>query len=370
MQKVNLSSWQVFTMTFCFCAGTTIIILPGIILREGKQLSYLLCLCHLIFGLIIALLWLYLSKRNPGKSLIQIISHTLGKWVGGFICLLYVGFFIQIASWVTKNLTDFIHINTMPKTPIIVFTIVILFLSSYSALKGVESIAKVSEILFMFGVLAFYIPLSFMFTEWDWTNFRLPHDYHFYDTLIKTRYVTAIPYMETIIFLMVFPNVSRGVKFGYLSGMIFGGLLFAITIFFTIGILGIERCSHLIYPLYTMFREIRLSFFFEHLESILAINIFLFVIFKLSVIVYATVLAICQVFNINKREVVSYPLIWIIAGYSLVTNSVVENVYFIEKYLFSYYLPFTVYLPILLILGTWYKQKKFTQIKGIKNNYD
>lgn len=370
MEKVNLSAWQLFTMTFCFCMGTTIIILPVILLKTAKQYSYLACLFHLIIGVIIATIWLYLSKKNPGKSLVQIITYTFGKWVGGFICLFYIVFFIQIAAWVSKNLTDFIHINIMPKTPIIIFIITVLLLSSYTSVKGIESIARVSEILFVFGLIAYYVPMSFIFGEWDWNNFNIPSNLNLIDSMINSKNGISIPYMEGIAFLMIFPYVPRRPNLGFLIGFIASGVIFSFTTFLTIGILGIERSTHLIYPLYTMFREIRLSFLFEHLESIMSVNILLFVIFKLCILHYCTVMAICQVFKIDKREIVSYPVIWIIAGFAMINKNVIVNIEWIESYLFTYYLPFSVFLPILLICATWYKQKNTPRMKGIKNNYD
>ncbi|WP_261305955.1 GerAB/ArcD/ProY family transporter [Paenibacillus andongensis] len=50
----------------------------------------------------------------------------MGKYVGGFVSICYIVLFLQITSWVTRNISDFMHVTLMPRTPKTVFRIVAL----------------------------------------------------------------------------------------------------------------------------------------------------------------------------------------------------------------------------------------------------
>ncbi|MFC0330408.1 endospore germination permease [Paenibacillus sepulcri] len=356
-----MSGWQLFNLTFVYIIGTSFILLPGSLIASGKQYGWLIIVWAALYGLILSCFWLYLSSRFPGMSIVQIAVQVLGKWAGGLVSLLYILFFIQVASWVTRNLSDFMHINLMPRTPLSIFNIMILLVCAYAVVKGIETIAMVSEFLAPIVNLAFWIPFSVMIREWDWQNFNVPGVFHPWDTLIHTRYALAFPFMETVIFMMIFPFAQRRLKAIFLSGIGGAGLLLSMCVFFTIGILGVERSSHLIYPVFIIFREMQFTNFVEHLESIISVNILLIVCLKLSLLFYCAVLAICQLFQIKERAVVAYPLVWIISAYSLLFKNIVENVDWIQKYLFNYYTLYAIAFPAILIVCSWLRKTNHSQ---------
>ncbi|MNI57849.1 Spore germination protein YndE [compost metagenome] len=245
------------------------------------------------------------------------------------------------------------HTILMPRTPISVFNIVVLFVCAYAVVKGIESIALVSELVTPYIVIAFWTPFTVMLRVWDWRSFKSTEAFQLWDTLLQTKYALAFPFMELVMFMMLFPFVKRNVKRYFILGIVSAGIILSLCVFMTIGILGLERGSNHIYPVFTIFREMKFIGFLEHLESILSINIFLLVYLKLSLLFYCAVLAICQLFQIQRRSVVAYPLIWVISAYSLFFANVVENMEWVQKYLFEYYLIYAVFMPLLMILCYW-----------------
>ncbi|WP_372660346.1 endospore germination permease [Cohnella sp.] len=362
MENAKLSGWQMFTLTFIFTVGTTFILLPGKLIADAKQYSWLVMVWAFLYGSILAAFWLYLSKHYPGQSLVQIAVLVLGKWAGGLVAILYILYFIQIASWVTRNVSDFMHINLMPRTPLSIFNIMVLLVCAYAVVKGIESIAMASELLTPYIFVAYWIPMTVMLTEWDWRNFDIPYHFQLWTTIANTNYTLAFPYMETVSFMMLFPFVQRRLGTAFILGIITTGIALAISVFFTIGILGVNRSSHLIYPLYIIFREMQFTGFVEHLEAIISVNVLFIVFLKLSMLFYCAVLAICQLFELKNRAVVAYPLIWVISAYSLLFVNIIENVEWVDKYLFIYYTLYAIVIPVVLIAGTWLKQQRKKQL--------
>ncbi|MBA2937401.1 endospore germination permease [Paenibacillus sp. CGMCC 1.16610] len=357
MENARLSGWQMFTVTYSLVIGTTYILLPGKLMVDAKQYAWLIVVWSTLYGLLLAGVWLYLAKHYPGKGIIEIANEVLGKWAGGVVSILYILFFIQMASWVTRNLGDFMHSTLMPRTPIPMFVILTLFACAYAVVKGIETIAIVCELITPYMVLAFWLPFSFMLREWDWTYFKVPFDFQFMPMMIKTNYVFAFPYMETVALMMLFPFVGQRLKTSYLLGIGIGGCILTLCMFFTIGILGTSRGSALVYPIFTIFREMQFSRFIEHLEAVISINILLLVCLKLSILFYCAVLGICQLFKVEKRAAVAYPLVWFMSGYSLLFANILENIVWIQKYLFPYYMLFAIIIPLLLIFLTWIRNK-------------
>ncbi|GMK47061.1 spore germination protein KB [Paenibacillus glycanilyticus] len=356
MENVRLSGWQMITMTFCFVCATTFLLLPGKLIEHAKQYGWIVCVWSFLYGVLLALLWLHLSKLYPGQSIVQIAMKGLGKWVGGIVAALYILYFIQVAAWVTRNLGDFMHTSFMPRTPISVFNIVVLLVCAYAVVKGIESIAMLSELVTPYIVIAFWAPFTVMLKVWDWRAFNNTEPFRLWDTFIQTKYALAFPYMELVMFMMIFPYVKRNIKKSFVIGIISAGVILSVCVYMTIGILGLERGANHIYPVFTIFREMKFIGFLEHLESILSVNIFLLVYIKLCLLFYCAVLAICQVFHLERRGVVAYPLIWIISAYSLLFDNVIENMEWVQKYLFDYYLLYAVIMPIALILCYWMRK--------------
>ncbi|ULL18588.1 spore gernimation protein KC [Paenibacillus sp. H1-7] len=362
MEHAKLSAWQLFNLSMIFVIGTSYILLPGGLIADAKQYGWLVFVWATLYGVVLAGFWLYLSSKFPGLSIVQIAVQVLGKWAGGLVSLLYILLFIQIASWVTRNMSDFMHINLMPRTPVPVFHIMILCVCAYAVVKGIESIAMTCELLSVLLFLLFWIPMAVMLKEWDWGNFMVPGVFHPLETFLNTRYVLAFPFMEVVCFMMIFPFAERRLKFSFLSGIAFGGMNLTLGIYFTIGILGVDRASHLVYPVFIIFREMEFTNFIEHLESLLSINILLIVCMKLSLLFYCAVLAICQLFEIKQRAFVAYPLIWIISAYALLFTNIIENVEWTKKYLFEYYTLYAILIPAILIVFA--RMRKKGQFQG------
>ncbi|WP_219835751.1 GerAB/ArcD/ProY family transporter [Paenibacillus sp. R14(2021)] len=167
--------------------------------------------------------------------------------------------------------------------------------------------------------------------------------------------------METISLLMILPYAGNKAKKGFIIGIAAAGLMFAISIFFTIGILGVYRSAHLTYPIYVIFREMQLSKFIQHVEAVLSINMLLLVFLKLSILFYCAVLGICQLFQIKNRTCIAYPTIWLISAYSLLFKNITENVEWVQNYLFPYYTLYGVILPAVLVGVNWIRAARERQ---------
>ncbi|GMK44757.1 hypothetical protein PghCCS26_18850 [Paenibacillus glycanilyticus] len=365
METTKLSASQMFWLAFSFTMGTTFILLPSGVIAVAHQYAWLVHLWSCVFGLAVGFLWIHLANLHPGLSLVQIAMKVLGKYMGGAVSLFYIVFFLQIASWVTRNMCDYMQINLMPNTPLIVFSLMALLICAYAAVQGADSISFVTVFIAPLLIIAFWVPFTVMIKEWDWYFFQYPTSFLIWPTFIKTNYTLGFPFMENVAFMMIFPLIQNRLKSAYLGGIALAGILITVSTFFTVGILGLYRSAHLIYPIHTIFREMQFTGILEHLEAILSVSALLMVFLKLSTIFHFSVLAICQTFNIQNRAAVAYPLVWVISAYSMLFNSVMQNAEWVQKYLFMYYLPFGIGIPLLLLAVSWLSKTRKTTERNL-----
>lgn len=358
MERSTISQWQFFIITLNFTLGTTFFIRPGALIATAKQDAWIVPWWVGAAGLATALIWLKLYRLHPGRSLIQICTGTAGKAVGGFFALLYIFFFIQITAWVTRNLGDFMKTTLMPETPISMFHLMFLAVAAYAVCKGVETIARVNESLTPLLGFTFVMVVLFSLTEWEWYRFEPVLQMDFWKTVRDTRSLYGFPYLEMINLAMLFPYVKGNPGKSLLPGIAAATGLLSLIIFFTIGILGVYRASHLIYPLYNIAEELRAAPFIEHVESAIAVVWLTSLFLKLSIALYCSTIALCDWFGLTNRRGIVLPLVFLVSGLAMtIMENNVVHAQWDMRYTFTYFSLFGVVLPVVLLVWTWIRNR-------------
>jgi spore germination protein KB len=362
MENARLTSWQMFLLTLSFTLGTSFFIRPGGLIETAKEFAWLIPLFAGLYGIIIAFLWIYLYSHFPNLSIVQICIKVLGPKVGLLFGCLYVGFFIQLAAWVTRNLGDFIKVNLLVHTPIAVVHLMFLLVTVYIVILGAETIAMMNEFLNPILVIVFWIILLLMIKGWDWANFGPVQEFHPLHLIVASKQTFGFPFSETVCLTMFFPFVQNKLKRSLIAGIGVAAVLISSIVFFVLGIVGVYRASHLTYPIFTLAQELPFSFFIEHLEVIICLVWFCAISIKLSISMYCAVSGISQIFKLKKRVFTALPLIWIILPISLLFDSVISNIVWDQKYSFAFDSFYAVVVPTLLIIVSWIRKK---QLKGM-----
>ncbi|MCQ6561724.1 GerAB/ArcD/ProY family transporter [Paenibacillus mendelii] len=358
MEQARISSWQFFLLTFMYVLGTTFFLRPGGLIAVARQDAWMIWLWTGAIGVAMAYLWMKLAAYYPGLSIVQVCTKAGGKLAGGFIAMCYIGFFVQLASWVVRNLGDFMKSTLMPHTPITVFHVMILAVVCYATVKGLESIARTNEMLTPIILLTFIIICFLMLPEWNTDRFQPAFRLEVWKTMKETRNVIAFPYIESIVLMMMFPYVKSRQKASFVWGMTIATLILVAVTAFTVGVLGVTRASHETYPLYVIVQEIRIGSLIEHLEASITVILLVAIFIKLSTTFYCAVTGICQLFQLTDRTWVAVPLTLIVSGLSLSNENVVENISWDKRYVFEYELIFGLFFPLLLLVLAWLRKRR------------
>ncbi|WP_371318140.1 GerAB/ArcD/ProY family transporter [Paenibacillus elgii] len=354
-----MGGWQFFLLVFNFTIGTAFFLRPGGMIAAAKQDAWLVPLWAGSVVVLVACLWLILAKGNPGLSIVQICVKAAGNKIGGFIALMYISFFIQTASWVTRNLGDFMKSTLMPNTPISAFHFMFLIVACYASVKGVESIARVNELLSPAVVFMLIVICLFAVAEWKWERFEPMFRLNVWETMKETKAIIGFPFLEVITLMMLAPYVKSRVKTALLLGIGLATLFLSGIIFITIGVLGVTRASHFTYPLFIIAQELRIAEFIERVETTIVIVWLVWIFVKLCITYHCAVTGICQLFRLSDRTWIAIPLLLLLSGFAITfSENVVENIEWDKRYIFQYTSLYGVVFPILLIILTWIRRNR------------
>lgn len=359
MENVRISGWQFFLLVFNFTIGTAFFLSPGILIVAARQDAWLIPLWTGGASILIACLWLMLARGNPGLSIVQICTKVAGNKIGGLFAVLYIFFFIETASWVTRNLGDFMKTALMPRSPISMFHLMFLAVVCYASIKGIQSIARVNELCTPLLVLLLIAICLFSLAEWKWERFEPMFTMNVWKTMKETRAFMGFPYLEVVCLMMIVPYVKTRIKSGLLLGLVLATVLLSGILFVTIGVLGVTRASHFLYPLYVIVQEVRIAEFIERVETTIVIVWLIWIFIKLCIAYYCAVAGICQLFRLQDRTWIALPLLLLISGLALTTGeNVVENIEWGKRYMFEFASLFGVILPLLLLVLTWIRKRR------------
>ncbi|GAA3410039.1 endospore germination permease [Paenibacillus hodogayensis] len=357
-EQVRISSWQFYLLSFVYTMGTTFFLRPGALIAIAKQDAWIVWTWTGAAGIGMVYLWVKLAEQYPQMTWIEICTAAAGKWLGGAIALLYIGFFIQLSSWVVRNLGDFMTTTLMPRTPISVFHIMLLLVVCYAAIKGPETIARTNEILTPVIMLTFLVICFLMIPEWDTERLQPAFRLNVWKTVRETRNIIAFPFIEVITLMMLFPYVRKGGKKALFWGVLIGALFLCALTLFMVGVLGVTRASHGTSPLFLIVQEIRIGSFIEHLEASVTVVLLVAIFIKLSTTFYAAVFGLCQLLGLKDRTWVAVPLILIVSSLALGSENIVENISWDTRYVFEYELLYGLLFPLLFLVLARFRKRR------------
>lgn len=248
-----------------------------------------------------------LSKSKIFKNVIKMIFM-----IGG----------ISIAVYSIFNLSLVIKDIILPNMSQKIIELTFLILASILALKGMKSISIAASLMFLVYVIVVIINSSFnLFNVVTINLLPISIDFdkvNFYQLLILS--------IAPIFMLLIIPkkeimNFKGFKKYSYLFYIIFY-IYFIVKILFIISILGEKYFSIMNYPYIEVLKMINIFNFFERLEEILIINIFIENLIVLAVSLNYLSSIVNSIYNIDKK---AYILIDIIIFLFLIKLDVVSN---------------------------------------------
>jgi spore germination protein KB len=362
MEKVRISSYQLFILVVLFELGTAILFNPG---GLAKQDAWIANLLGLAAGLL--LFWVYyrLFRYYPDIPLTSYAQKIIGKWLGSIIASLYIVYFLYQSSRILRDIGELLITTLYNQTPLLVLNTFMLFTLLYGAFKGIEVVARVGELCFpIVYLLAISGFLAILLTDIVHLDNLKPILENGGGIILKTvvRSTLNFPFGEMVVFTMLLPYLNKPKKVLHicLGGVLLSGINITITSIINIAVLGVDLFIRSPFPLFNTIRKIELSTFLQRLDVFFILYLIVAGFFKLYLYFYVAVVGAADLFKIKNQTKLVLPLGTLIFFGSITIASnyaehIKEGIFLIPYFI---HMPFQVIIPVILLIVAFFKHFK------------
>lgn len=362
MEKAKISSYQLFILIVLFELGSALLVPIAI---EANQDAWLAILIGMVGGLCLYLVYHSLYSYYPDIPPTEYIQKIMGSFFGKIFAFIYLLYFIYLSARVLRDFGEMLITSFYWETPLFILNTLMVLLVIYTIRKGIEVLARTSELLF---VLIFLLGISGLFLIIFSGIIQISNLEPVLEKgikpVLKTTFTQTLyfPFGEMIIFAMILPYLNRPekVKRIGLLAIGFSGLILASVMAINVSVLGVNNITRSPFPLLSTIQTIEVAGFLERLDVYFILITVIGVFFKMCVFFYASVVGTANLFKVEDSARLAFPLGLIILILSITIASnfsehVKEGLHVITLYL---HLPLQVIIPSLLLLIAFIKNKK------------
>lgn len=234
----------------------------------------------------------YLIKKNVNSFDTQLKNGVLGFISKILVISLAIFCLHDVILALTIMTTSFL----LPLTPPIVIALSVIIAIIYGAYKGINSFAKVAEILMPIAVAIFIFKfISGLFIS-NYSNF-FPMIYDTKIGVLKGGLLFTVFSVTPSLLLLILNDTKLSYK-DTITGYFWGSLTIALTLFIVIGIVGPTLAKLFRYPEYMALKKIRIFDFIENLENILTFTW----LFDLIILGYVSAYNIKRILSLSFKN--------------------------------------------------------------------
>ncbi|AIQ47479.1 spore gernimation protein [Paenibacillus sp. FSL R7-0273] len=359
---VRISSYQLFTITFLYQLGTTIIF--GFAAGTGRD-AWIVTILSSIAGMIIISMYLALMNMNPGLTLVEWFPKQFGKWIGIPIAWLYPLSFLFDAGRGVGALRDLVPTTLLPKTPPVVIVVAFLLVLIYGLYLGIENVARLGEILTPIILTLFGLEIVLLLNS-HIIEFKLllPVLWDGWAPVLKSVYPEGInqTYGESIALAMIWTLAKPQKKVWRITmtATILASIFFLLSDVLAITVFGDAFFKRSIYPLYSLTGMVNIGGFITNLNPFVVVYFISTTFIKLYIKLYAALLGFKVLLKLSSIR----PLIWpaaactLLIGFTISTN-IINHIYVMAVRIITPYVwvPLFMVIPAILLLVTWIRRK-------------
>lgn len=346
-EKIGSLQWML--LIFGFVNGS--VLLLSLIDAQMKHDTWLVVLGGYGLSIPFVLSYVFLSKRFPGKNLIEIHDAVYGKILGSLISAGYAGFFILLFSYNYMQIVEFYSGFVFPETNQVVLYVTVALFCSYAAKKGVFAIANVNIYAVVFWVSTLAVTFFFLLPEMDFSNLLPVFEAPPVEFAKATYTMACVTYCEILCFIFVTPYLKSAEKLGKytVAGLGLSALLLLVVDILGSSVLGASR-NIFLQSHYQAARIISIGEFLTRMELFAALAITAAMFVKISVFQFAAAKSLSTLLKLKTYTPLLLPLAAIgIVNAMVAYDSAVENMD-LFKYHVVYSLPFEFIFPPLSLL--------------------
>jgi spore germination protein KB len=335
------------------------LILLTLVLDQSKQDGWLAGVIGSILSLIGILTVSKLAQRFPGLTLIEILFQHF-SWIGKIIGIIYL-FYFYIMAVLGVRLFGEAYKIIMSRTPLWAFIAVIILLTTYIVYLGLETLARLNQIMLpVLVIAALSVVLMTLGNDKDYGNL-LPIMGNGVIPVAKGSLSIMGWFGEFVVLGMVLPYVKRPeklIKTGlYTAG--FTLLFFLGPITGPVALFGPVEAANMSFPTFSEMRYIEAGEVLNRFDAIAILFWTVGLMIRISLFFYGLSLGTAQILRIPTYQPLVVPFGWLIGAGAVFFS---KNFSELTEFLFKTYVPLNIImgavLPLLFILWAIVRRKR------------
>ena len=152
--KKDIDASQLSVFIFIAVMALKIFLAPGLLIKNSGRDGWISMLIFVAIELAILLVILFIIKLNPDKTLYEVLVSALGKIVAKIVLVVVVALLGVKLIMMLGELKLFFNTEILKSIDFTVCLIVLLFMLTVFAAKGLNPIGRMSQIFFPFILVA------------------------------------------------------------------------------------------------------------------------------------------------------------------------------------------------------------------------
>lgn len=358
MNEQKYSTRQAVALTTMFLIGQSLIMYSGTPAKSDIWLSVLLAFAA---SIPLALLAARLTNVFPGRNPYDLMLDLFGPVIGRAVSALYVLFSLHIGSLVLRDMTNFMQMTSLIRTPQYVSAVFIVVLCIYCLKAGISTLSRYAAMALPVYLLIVVGTSLLTVTIWGHISHLPPTLYYgIKPVIINAAELAAFPLadMMTLPFVLQPLKEHRKAKAVYLWSSAIVAAMFIQVFIRNMLILGDNFTYTQYFPSYVAVGLIDIADFLQRIEVAVGAILFMGAFVKVAVFLYVASLGLSKVLGFGDYRKFTAPVGFLIAALSLFAYpNIIFNLAFAANIYPYYQLPFHVILPGAIWLAAEWRWK-------------
>lgn len=297
--STNQFIWMLFIIITTVAATQA----PQMLIAHAGRDVWLSVIGGWFLDVLLALVYAYMGIRFPGQNFVQYSMSILGKYAGRLVGIAFPLFFLLACILLQSAIAHIINSVLLIRTPFELILALSFILSAYAARKGIEIIARVSQIfgpIYILGIVLIGL-MSFATAEIDRLKPQLEQGvYHF---------LTGSPFMLTffgicIMMAMFIPLCNRPEN-GFLAkftAVSMGAFFVGTVVVVAIAVFGLEHAQRINAPFFIITKTTNLR-----VEAVWLLITVSAVIMASAMMIWAFSLGLSQIAGLSAYKPLVFP---------------------------------------------------------------
>ncbi|HEY8909118.1 MAG TPA: endospore germination permease [Desulfosporosinus sp.] len=296
--------WMLFLIITSFAAMQ----LPGMLIMQAGRDAWLSAIGGWFGDIMLALVYAYMGIRFPGENFVQYSITILGKYLGRMVGILFPLFFLLVCALELRGLSQLVGTVFLPQTPFNVILVSSYLVCAYIGRKGIEVIARITEILGPLYFLSIITLSSLVLPSFHIAKLKPQFDEGMAPFLVGSS-LALVCLGVCIMMGMYIPLCNRPEK-GFLakfSACSLGALVLCLITAVSVGVFGIEDAQYMFSPGLQLTKMINFSNYFERVEMIWLLILVGSAIVASSTLLWAFGQGVAQIAGLKTYKPLIYP---------------------------------------------------------------